>query len=61
MTVNAAWPAANEIAAGAKPANRTANGSRTQSSVVFVPTSAHEARADDEPDHACPAAPRTTF
>ena len=39
MTVNAACPAANEIAAGARPANRTANGSSTHSSVVLVPMS----------------------
>ena len=35
VTVNAAWPAANEIAAGATPATRIAGGSRTQSTVVF--------------------------
>ena len=33
VSVNAAWPAANEIAAGATPAKRTASGSSTQSTV----------------------------
>ena len=37
MIVNAACPAANEIAAGASPANRTTNGSSTHSTVVSVP------------------------
>ncbi len=37
VIVNAACPAANEIAAGASPANRTTNGSSTHSTVVSVP------------------------
>ena len=36
-TVNDAWPAANEIAAGATPPISTATGSSAHSSVVFVP------------------------
>ena len=35
--MNAPWPAANEMAAGAMPANSTAIGSSTQSRVVSVP------------------------
>ena len=38
VTVNAAWPAANEMAAGATPVTRMAGGRRTHSTVVFVPT-----------------------
>ena len=38
VTVNAAWPAANEIAAGATPVTRMAGGRSTHSTVVFVPT-----------------------
>ncbi len=37
VSVNAAWPAAKEIAAGATPASRIATGSRNHSSVVLVP------------------------
>ena len=38
VTVNAAWPAANEMAAGATPVTRIAGGRSTHSTVVFVPT-----------------------
>ena len=49
VSVNAACPAANEIAAGANPAKRTAGGSRNQSSVVVGADQREQPGADDEP------------
>ena len=49
VSVNAACPAANEIAAGATPASRTASGSRNHSSVVSVPISAQHAAPTTKP------------
>ena len=60
MTVKAAWPAANEIAAGAKPANRTANGNRNQNRVVFVPIRATRPAPTANPT-TLPSRARTTF
>ena len=51
VSVNAAWPAAKEIAAGATPASRIASGSSSHSSVVLVPITRQQRGADDEPDH----------
>ncbi len=39
VSVNAAWPAPNDTAAGASPASRIANGSTNHSSVWLVPIS----------------------
>ena len=50
VSVNAACPAANEIAAGATPATRIGDGSRIHSTVVLVPTSPISAGPDDEAD-----------
>ena len=43
VSVNAACPPANEMIAGATPARKTASGSRSHSSVVFVPIPASRA------------------
>ena len=51
VSVNAAWPAAKEIAAGATPANRIATGSRNHSSVALVPITSSSAAPIDEPGH----------
>ena len=40
ITVKAAWPAVNEMAAGTKAAISTTNGSSTQSATGLVPTTA---------------------
>ena len=60
MTVNAAWPAAKEIAVGARPANSTANGSSTHSTVVLVPISATSAPPTTNPA-VVPSRPRIAF
>ena len=51
VMVKLAWPAANEMTAGAKPASRTAIGSRIHSTGVSVPMPAISAAADDEAGH----------
>ena len=60
MSVNAAWPAANEIVAGARPASRTAGRSSTQSSVVLVPMSTTSTPPTTKPA-TVPSRPRSTF
>ena len=59
VSVNAAWPAANEIAAGATPASRIASGSRNHSSVALVPITVSIAAPMTNPT-TVPDRPRTT-
>ena len=49
VTVNAAWPAAKEIAAGARPASRIANGSSSHSTRRVGADEHDERAAEDEP------------
>ena len=58
--MNAAWPVANPTAAGARPAKRTAGGSSSHSTVVFVPTSTTITAPTTNP-RLVPTRPRTTF
>ena len=60
VTVKAAWPAANEIAAGAKPATRIANGSSTHSTVELVPISSIRPAPTMKPA-SVPSSPRRAF
>ena len=60
VSVKAAWPASNEIAAGATPANSTATGSSSQSAVMFVPTS-HTSVPPIRSPAAVPPIARRTF
>ncbi len=57
--MNAACPAANEIAAGANPAIRMANGRSTQSTVVLVPTTTTSSAPARKPN-SVPASAWTT-
>ena len=58
VSVNAACAAANDIAAGASPASRTATGSTSHSSALFVPISHTRPRRRRSPPR-CPASARS--
>ena len=61
VSVNAAWPAANEIADGASPATRITIGSRAHSTCGVRPDQVHEGSPDGKPERRCPTRARTTF
>ena len=58
--MKAAWPAANETVAGARPASRIAIGSSTQRTVVLVPISVTRIAPTMNPA-AVPSSARTMF
>ena len=60
VRVNAAWPAANEIAAGVIRPAGSATGSRNHRSVVFVPIGDQQHGAEEKPT-AVPSRPRSAF
>ena len=60
VTVNAAWPATNETAAGATAASKTAGGSKNQMNVVSFPIASSRSAPTKKPI-AVPASPRMMF